>query len=337
MTSLPSPTRRQAVGAVVIALLWAGIILAVTTGHPNLATILLAGLMTVVLAAVALVARRLTVIRRADRAVAKELRTRVDQLQRRLVAAAETERLVAGDRHRELTDAVTEVRGLVQQGAAAVQRSVPREFEALVQLFQDFTPRAPMPSCSGFAMDPTGLLELVHLVRARRPRLVLELGSGTSSVWIAYALEQIGGRLVSIDHDHGYAERTRAQLTTHGLAAVAEVRHAPLKTVTAAGRTVQWYDPAGFADLGDVDLLLIDGPPQATGPDARYPALPMLAARLAATATVICDDASRPEERAAVRNWIETIPGLTREPALLGRHAVLSYVRAPRSLASVPA
>jgi predicted O-methyltransferase YrrM len=187
-----------------------------------------------------------------------------------------------------------------------------------------------MPSSGGFALNPTDLLDLLHLVRTRKPRLVVELGSGTSTVWMAYLMQQIGGKLISLDHDHGYAEKTRAALAQHGLTEVAEVRDAPLRPVVLDGRTFPWYDVDALADLSDVDLLVIDGPPEKTGPDARYPALRVLEKQLADEATILFDDAHRPAEQAALAKWLDTIEGLTREGEALGRHAVLSYRRAER-------
>jgi len=49
--------------------------------------------------------------------------------------------------------------------------------------------------------------------------------------------------------------------------------------------------------------------------------------KLADTATVVFDDAHRPDEQQALRKWVETIEGLTEEGEAPGRHAVLSYRR----------
>jgi predicted O-methyltransferase YrrM len=197
----------------------------------------------------------------------------------------------------------------------------------MVQLCQGFTPRAPMPSSGDFALNPTDLLELLHLIRIQQPQLVVELGSGTSTVWIAYALEKIGGRLVSLDHDAGYAAKTRAMLAAHGLSGVAEVREAPLTPFSIEGKSYPWYDVAQLADLRGIDLLLVDGPPEATGPAARFPALHALEQRLSGMATIVIDDANRQGELAALASWTATFAGLSRERELLGRHAVLSYRR----------
>jgi hypothetical protein len=105
--------------------------------------------------------------------------------------------------------------------------------------------------------------------------------------------------------------------------------------VVLDGRSFPWYDTDAVADLHAVDLLLIDGPPEKTGPDARYPAMRVLEDRLADAATVVFDDAHRHDEQIALRRWMETIEGLTQEGEALGRHAVLSYRRIVRQLAPV--
>jgi predicted O-methyltransferase YrrM len=295
------------------------------------------------LIAVVRLATLVTTARQETQTVLDELRTVVEESQRRVVAAVEKERLAAADRAEAMgtaftgtvTEVVQQTRGRIEHRTDALLRAQSREIEGLLQLFRGFTPRAPMPSSGDFALNPTDLLDLLHLVERRRPALVLELGSGTSTVWLAYALERLGGRLVSVDHDPVYAERTRAALAAHGLDGVAEVRTAPLAQVVVGDEAYRWYALDAFRDLQDVDLLLVDGPPEATGPAARFPALLMLESRLSRTATVVLDDANRPQETEALRRWTETVPGLAREPALLGRHAVLAYARPEASV--VPA
>jgi len=323
-------TRRQAIALGGMAVLGAAVAAAALTGHLGVALTALTILVAALLGGLLLLARRLSGLQQANRRAQADMRAVLDQTQRRLLGAVEEMLLHAGDRHRELTDTLAAQQKSAAHGTDLLLRAQTREVEALVQLFQGFTPRAPMPSSGGFALNPTDLLDLLHLVRTRKPRLVLELGSGTSTVWIAYALQEIGGRLVSLDHDPEYAAKTRAALTAHGLTDVAEVREAPLQPVVLDGRSFPWYDMTALADLRGVDLLLIDGPPEKTGPDARYPAMRVLEDRLADAATVVFDDAHRHDEQAALRKWVETIEGLTPEGEALGRHAVLSYKRMVR-------
>jgi predicted O-methyltransferase YrrM len=251
------------------------------------------------------------------------LTDRVDFAQRRIVGTLETERLAAADRHQESLAALDNTERRVLKGGLD-QTS---EVEALLQLYRDFQPRAPMPLSGHWAMNATGLLELVFLLNAKRPKVVLEAGSGTSTVWIAYAIERIGGRLVSVDHDRGYAERTRRLLDVHGLSGVAEIREAPLCPLTLDGEGFQWYDVAAFEGLADVDLLVVDGPPGGVGHHARYPAVRVLEQRLSPVATVVLDDADRAGEQHAIQRWLETVDGLAREQEVLGNLAVFAYSR----------
>jgi len=332
---LSTLTRPQAVLLMVGFLLCLGVWAAAATGHPAVAVSFVAAGLGVVLVGMLHLARWIGGLHRGNQSALREVRSTLEHLQRRLVAATEAERIAAGERHAELTSLITKGQRRSQRGTDHLLRAQSRELEAMFQLFHEFVPRAPMPSSGDFALNPSDLLEVLHLIETKRPRTVLELGSGTSSVWIGYALEKFGGKLVSLEHDHGYAQKTRALLSAHGLTASAEVRDAPLVSLPIGDGAYQWYDPAAMADLHDIELLLIDGPPAATGPDARFPAMHVLERRLAATATVVVDDANRPDEQEAVRRWTETVQGLARDKSILGRHAVLSYTRTERNVAAV--
>ncbi|WP_157987433.1 class I SAM-dependent methyltransferase [Jiangella endophytica] len=194
--------------------------------------------------------------------------------------------------------------------AAELARHV-RQTEALIQLYDRVQPRAAMPSSGGWALDPTGVLTLLEVVRQRRPELVLELGSGTSTLWVGYVLQQLGaGRVVAIDHEERFAELTRANVAAHGLDDVIDVRVAALTDPGLPTHETPWYDHAAMADLRDIDLLVVDGPPKATGPMARYPAVPVLAGQLRDDAVVALDDATRPDEREVWHRWRRENDGL---------------------------
>jgi protein-L-isoaspartate O-methyltransferase len=249
-------------------------------------------------------------------------------LQRRVLAAVEKQGAAAADRQASMLAAVERQLRRSTTEVTRLQRDQTREVEALLQLFRDVTPRAPMPSSGRWALNPTDLLGILHLIGQQRPGLVLELGSGTSSVWIAYALEQFGGRLVSIDHEPEFAARTRTLLAAHGLDQVAEVRDTPLRPVSIEDTEFNWYDVDGLADVDGVDLMLVDGPPGGVGPLARYPALHLLRHKLSGTATVVLDDANRPDEKDVLARWQAELPDLRRGAEIIGQHAVLTWARA---------
>jgi predicted O-methyltransferase YrrM len=190
-----------------------------------------------------------------------------------------------------------------------------QDVEAMFQLFSRFNVRAAMPPSGRWALEPAGLLRIVDLIATRPIQTIVELGSGTSTLWSSYALEKrgAGGRIVSLDHDPHFAAITRAMLATHGFAhGPAEVRDAPLTADVLAGHPSAWYDPAAIEGVDSIDLLVVDGPPKSSGELARYPALPVLLSRLAPGAIIVVDDAARPEETAIVQRWMAEVPGLRR-------------------------
>lgn len=86
-----------------------------------------------------------------------------------------------------------------------------------------------------------------------------------------------------------------------------------------------WYDLREVAEAWKIDLLIVDGPPRATQPLARYPALPLLYERLSADARVVVDDAWREDEQEMVRRWLKQYPEFSVEYRESGKGiAVLS-------------
>ncbi|MGH9249794.1 MAG: class I SAM-dependent methyltransferase [Acidimicrobiales bacterium] len=176
----------------------------------------------------------------------------------------------------------------------------------------------PYPAPGGWAVTPNTLVELVSLVLSEpRDLLVVECGSGTSTVWMAHCQRAKGGRgrVIALEHDAEFAEATRGHLRRLGLDNWAEVRDAPLVDLEIEGRPSKWYNPQAIADLDQIDLLLVDGPPWRTSDDARYPALVILAPKLANDAKVVLDDVTREPEKSIAERWAhEEHAGLTLVP-----------------------
>ena len=176
-----------------------------------------------------------------------------------------------------------------------------RQSEALQQLFALLKFSAPIPPTRSWAASPDLLLTIADLVRTRKPRLVVELGSGVSTLIVAKA----GARkVISIDNSAEFAEKTREMLKDHKVRGV-EVRVAPLK---AHASGVDWYDTAKLKDLKKIDMLIIDGPPGSKNPDARKPALKELLAKLSPNVVVVIDDVNRIGERQLAEAFAKALP-----------------------------
>jgi len=168
----------------------------------------------------------------------------------------------------------------------------------------------PLPPMRAWAGFPDFLSYLYRLVRAAEPPLVVECGSGVSTVVIATALAQIGrGSLVSLEHDEWYASRTRSWLVARHLDNHAEVLVAPLGYSDVAPHN-PWYQHAWVEDdPREIDLLVVDGPPGSTADRARYPAVPLLSARFSCDCVIVLDDVNRDDEREVLEVWEELLPG----------------------------
>src|SRR5699024_11977254 len=82
----------------------------------------------------------------------------------------------------------------------------------------------------------------------------------------------------------------------------------PRPPATPAHYTLSLHDALPIYNIQGIELVVVDGPPQATGELARYPALPTLAEHLAPEARILFDDANRPDETRALEAWREAYP-----------------------------
>lgn len=167
----------------------------------------------------------------------------------------------------------------------------------------------PLPRSGGWSASPDVLVELITVTTERRPSVIVEFGSGLSTLLIASALARVGhGRVVSVDHDAEFAAKTQKQLEARGLSAFGEVRIAPIKEQEIDGEMRPWYDIAAIGEVEAVGIAFVDGPPAAIRPDVRYPALPWLWPRLEKGAVVFVDDAGRHAEREIAQRWARQFP-----------------------------
>jgi hypothetical protein len=143
-----------------------------------------------------------------------------------------------------------------------------------------------------WAMQPAALAELDAWLWRESPRVIVECGSGLSTVIMGNYAKYSGARVVSLDHDRRFATQTAGLLSQHNLSEFVDLR-----TVDLAGSP-----PMYQTDLPDgIEFVLIDGPPEATG--GREATLDALMPHMAPRWSGWLDDASRPLERAALKGW----------------------------------
>lgn len=201
----------------------------------------------------------------------------------------------------------------IQQGLTRSQNLVYTQLESLSWLQRRLLTSTQLPPLRGWASSPDVLLHLhTHIMQAR-PEVVVEFGSGASTLVIADALSQNGeGKLFSIEHSDYYGSQTLSQLEENCLQNWVDLRINELVLWEAehlnpeeVSKPSLWYSTSLLKDIKSVGLIWVDGPPGNTCPYSRYPALPALLNQLSDNAEVWMDDTIRQIEKDICEDWAQ--------------------------------
>lgn len=188
-----------------------------------------------------------------------------------------------------------------------------------------------LPGMHGWPISPDFALYLIELIDGNDYDLVLEFGSGTSTVIIAKTLARIARQKrrkaatvqVAFEHLEKYYAQTQANLQQAGLRQAVQLELAPpIAFVAPNGTTYSYYScQATLHELADQlaapdckILILVDGPPASFGKHARYPAVPsVLSSFKGAHIDILLDDYIRVDEQEIAQLWLKDIEaeGLT--------------------------
>ena len=164
----------------------------------------------------------------------------------------------------------------------------------------------------GWHLRAAAMKLLAGVVAEARPRLILELGSGSSTVLLARQCPSLGAgaRVVSVEESPFFAKRTTRLLRRHNLLERVSLVVSPVVGTRIGnwrGYCYELSDSAVAAAMAGerADFVLIDGPMSAwtRRGDCRYGTLPLIRKWLAHQAIVIVDDAHRRRERDIIARW----------------------------------
>ena len=147
-------------------------------------------------------------------------------------------------------------------------------------------------------------VELIRYLERRKPRRILEIGSGLSTVVLgAYAVHH-GASVVTLEHSWKYYERTQRALARFGMDEQVRLKLAPLRSrrFEGYGRRAPWYDTRLKEKF---DFVFVDGPPKAKG---RNAVLFAIAKHLDEGWELWLDDGRRHHERNCLRRWQQGFP-----------------------------
>ena len=181
-----------------------------------------------------------------------------------------------------------------------------RELQCVLDIRSAIGDGISLPRFGSPAIEADCASVIVHHILRHRPGLIVEAGSGTSTVLAASCLKQIGaGRVVALEHLEQFAEYSQRNLEAQGLAEFGNVRFAPLEPQDCDGQSVNWFATGSQQFDRSIDMLFVDGPPSGgtVASQGRYPALPILARHLSDEAWVLLDDANRKDSKRMLARW----------------------------------
>ncbi len=200
-----------------------------------------------------------------------------------------------------------------------------KQIEAFVGL-QNYFSTGELPNVNvelhTWPISPDFSLYLVELLQLNDYDIIIEFGSGLSTVIIAKTLAKMAAlqqgtssppEFISFDHLEKFYQQTRSNLQSIGLEDLVRLTFAPLHDWNAPnGKIYPYYDcepvlaelvqrrpPAGLRLL-----VIVDGPPEGTGKHARYPAGPLILKYFSGgRIDLLADDYIRPDEKEVVQLW----------------------------------
>lgn len=248
--------------------------------------------------------------------------------------------------HPDISLRVEELADLVRQQAEAIKglksklsKQITREIanttqqleahQALQALIGDLP-----ATLHGWPISPDFALELVRLIRDKRYELIIEFGSGTSTLISLRAIEQFGlhsasqaaspNRLITFEHLDAYHQKTTDLVASCSNRSLLDLRLSPLEPWADATGSYSYY--AGTVAIAEAiqavtnsveqplkALVIIDGPPGATCHWARYPAVPIVldaASGMDISVDFLLDDLIRTDEKELALAWEQQLQTL---------------------------
>ena len=185
-------------------------------------------------------------------------------------------------------------------------------------------------------------LFLRDILMSQKPKTIVELGSGTSTLLFArYAQESKESiRAVSIENDGEFLAKTQEKLSKQGLTDRVTFLHADMRSLEALPgidvvpdwldrHETAWYalDHTRLDSLlpAKIDLLFVDGPPAEQA--SRWPAFPFFLQYLSPAGIVLLDDVRRKDEYHVFRSWLDLYRDRISDAGLIARGQGMASLR----------
>lgn len=187
-----------------------------------------------------------------------------------------------------------------------------RQVDALAAVYRLIDGSVALPPTGGWAASPDFVRILLTHISEHKPAQIIECGSGTSTIAMAYMARTYGGKIVAIENHDAIAAKLEADLMSRGLSDVVTVLQCELREYTypELDHSFLWYDlKSGDLPIG-AEMLVVDGPWGGLNRHARYPAGPEILPTLSRDAHIFLDDTDRPDEGKLPEMWRSFDPDL---------------------------
>ncbi len=187
--------------------------------------------------------------------------------------------------------------------------------------------RLPITPLREGAASPDLIALLYTAIHTRKPKLMLECGSGVSTLILGYILQGLdqGAKLISLEHDAEWHKKVSDWVKLHQLQDTVTILHAPLQTTQLSHDQLLWYDTSALGSHTHnqkIDLVFVDGPPTWLHPRARTGIASIIEQYFAPQFQMIFDDALRPRDKQTVQD-LSAILKLTPEWITLEKGAAV--------------
>ncbi len=195
-----------------------------------------------------------------------------------------------------------------------------RQLQSQISIIDYFNSDRVPTAYRGWPVSPDISLILINTIIEKDYDLLIEFGSGTSTVLMARTLRKKSEKsskesikVLSFEHLEEYWKKTRLMLEYEGLTHHATVQHSPLVSYTSdSGSSYIFYDCSQVLhreaerlhEAGLKVLVFVDGPPASTNSLARLPALEIVESVFPnAQIDILLDDYHRSDEKRIVTSW----------------------------------
>lgn len=204
-----------------------------------------------------------------------------------------------------LTLLVDNIKGIVGGQAYVTYR----QMEGLIAIYNTLPIEIPLPQMREWPVSPDFAMLFLTEILLRKPGIILETGSGVSTLIAGYAAKKNGhGKVIALEHHPVFYKKTSDLVRAHKLDNYVDLYFTPLIEHRSGDERHVWYDVSKVNFSGKIGVFIVDGPPGETSAHTRYPVLPLFAGKAAENAVLFLDDAAREEEVKITQRWLREFP-----------------------------